>query len=765
MNFRHLRNALLAFVAILFLIHLANPRALDALVPAPAGTLPQYLVAPPAAMSMTPAADAPKASGPSSVVRVGIVRPALDKATSDALIEQQKDYLGELSKYTGWDFYVVPVSSDDSGEALASGKFELLLPVEPHIVNAEQFAATKPLALRDVVGFYRRPDDPRYGTGINGAEVPMLQGARVAIDEGRKDLLPPFGRFCRENGIEMTLVPYASDAEARAAFARGDADLLLDTATSTSLGETLALAFDAVPMSIAARHENEALLETINEANEAIDAQNPRHHGAYQHAFGETTRRLITHFTPTEQVMIDSLPELRVVLPQDDPSIAAGRELIERLCEETGLRVTFVTASNVSEARAMLRHYTADIMPDIYTRNSRTADFYFTDPLYAEEYVLVGRSDADVPKVGTIALPVLQTGFAEAVQQKFPGWRVVPMVDEQHALAAVSNGQADLAVSSIISMQATRNLMLYPNLVLVPSLNKITIGTSLAIGRHEPRLLQAILNKAMLRLDPQACEEILLKHETRTPPHFSLTYFLAFYPLQTGLLLGTIVLLFAIGFFLRELIERRRQEAAARAALENYKYQSQTDPLTGLYNKAAAREMIEHSLLEPPAPGHCHALFMCDLDHFKAANDLCGHSFGDEILIAFAESLRSIVRSRDLIGRFGGDEFVIFLKNGTDVAIPRIAEAVGRAATLVDERLRTTNEEAQKHPDRPLITVSIGVAVPKSTEESYDTVFHKADTALYHVKEHGRAAWKRYDASLEDPDKDGERRCEPDEGR
>lgn len=313
-------------------------------------------------------------------------------------------------------------------------------------------------------------------------------------------------------------------------------------------------------------------------------------------------------------------------------------------------------------------------------------------------------------------------------------------------------------------MQATRNLMLYPNLVLVPSLNKIQIGTSLAIARHEPRLLQSILNKALLRLDPQEQQRILLKHEIHTPPHFSLAYFLAFYPLQTGLLLGGFFLSIALIFFLREIILRRRREAAARAALENYKYQSQTDPLTGLYNKAAMRQMIEHYLLEPPAPGQCHAFFMCDLDHFKAANDICGHSFGDTILIGFAESLRTIVRSRDLIGRFGGDEFVVFLKNGTPNAIPRIAEAIGRAATLVDERERTANPEAQRHPERPLITVSIGVAVAEGTSERYDAVFHKADTALYHVKANGRGAWRMYDETMEEKD-ETEKKNFADDGR
>ena len=703
--------------------------------------------------ALSPATQAPaRAASSIRVVRVGIVRPALAPETADALIEQQTDYLGELSKYTGWDFDIIPVAPDDAVEALVTGKFDLLMPVELHIEDTEHFTASRPLPIRDLLGFYRRPDDERYGTQGNDADITALDGARVAINEAHTDLFPPFYRFCQRNGIEMTPVPCATDAAAHQALADGTADLVLDAATSCVMGETLALAFDSMPMCIASRRADSHLLDIINDASDTLDAESPLHSDRVRDEFEGTTRRLITHFTPAEQALLQTLPPLRVVLAQDDPSVAASRELLEALCNQTGIQVTFLTVGTVSEARAKLADGTADLMPDIYTRNSRAADFYFTDPLFDEEYILVGRNDAYVPKVGILALPVTQPSFVDAVQQKFPEWTILPTPDEQHALAAVSNGRADLALSSIISMQATRNLMLYPNLVLVPSLSDITIGTSLAIARHEPRLLQSIFNKAMMCLDPQKKEQILLKHETRTPPHFSLNYFLAFYPLQTGLLLGTILLLFAIGFFLREMLDRRRREAAERAALENYKYQSEIDPLTGLYNKAAMQQLVEHYLLEPPAPGHCHAFFICDLDHFKAANDICGHSFGDVILISFAESLRAIVRSRDLIGRFGGDEFVLFLKNGTKGAIPRITENINRAATLIDERERVSNPAAQKHPERPLITVSIGVAITSDTSETYDEIFHKADQALYAVKEHGRDGWRLYEEGMEGGD-------------
>ena len=78
------------------------------------------------------------------------------------------------------------------------------------------------------------------------------------------------------------------------------------------------------------------------------------------------------------------------------------------------------------------------------------------DPVYTQEYILVGRDGAYVPKKGAIATPSLQPSFIDAVRQRFPDWTVLPTPDEQHALAAVSNGRTNLALSSVVSMQATR---------------------------------------------------------------------------------------------------------------------------------------------------------------------------------------------------------------------------------------------------------------------------------------------------------------------
>ncbi len=155
---------------------------------------------------------------------------------------------------------------------------------------------------------------------------------------------------------------------------------------------------------------------------------------------------------------------------------------------------------------------------------------------------------------------------------------------------------------------------------------------------------------------------------------------------------------------------------------------SRNDPLTGLKNRHGLTEEIEARCAgtagDPPG-----TLCMMDLDHFKAVNDGYGHPVGDRILEQTAEHIRGRVRGDDLVYRYGGEEFVLFL-TGCDTA----------AATRVCERLR---QDIQENPAvledgrEVTVTASFGVA-QAAVDDSADMLVRRADAALYRAKELGR---------------------------
>ena len=127
-----------------------------------------------------------------------------------------------------------------------------------------------------------------------------------------------------------------------------------------------------------------------------------------------------------------------------------------------------------------------------------------------------------------------------------------------------------------------------------------------------------------------------------------------------------------------------------------------------------------------------HVLAMLDIDHFKKVNDSYGHLLGDEVLILISRLLKESLRDRDLIFRFGGEEFVLMI---TDCS-PDQAE-------LTLSRL-VQNIASHEFPQQGNITVSIGYCII-DTDVNYDLLLERADKALYYVKSHGRNASKSYE--------------------
>ncbi len=160
-----------------------------------------------------------------------------------------------------------------------------------------------------------------------------------------------------------------------------------------------------------------------------------------------------------------------------------------------------------------------------------------------------------------------------------------------------------------------------------------------------------------------------------------------------------------------------------------------SDSLTGLYNKAVARRLAEEYISEIGVGEMC-ALMLLDVDNFKQINDTMGHPFGDRVLCDVASWLQHLFRESDIIGRAGGDEFTVFLKN-----IPH-AQLVYEKATAVTCALREHFSDSCE--GNFAISCSIGVALLPQHGKTYDQLYEKADAALYSAKAHGKDGYCVY---------------------
>ncbi|NSY59906.1 sensor domain-containing diguanylate cyclase [Agrobacterium tumefaciens] len=176
-------------------------------------------------------------------------------------------------------------------------------------------------------------------------------------------------------------------------------------------------------------------------------------------------------------------------------------------------------------------------------------------------------------------------------------------------------------------------------------------------------------------------------------------------------------------------IDVLQEKVRERAALTNdFKAQAETDALTGLFNRRmldrVAQGRVDHLADEPIC------LILIDIDHFKKINDTHGHLAGDKVLVETADLLRSLLRSIDVVARFGGEEFAILVP-GAD-----LSQAVSLATKTQDAL--ASHEFKSSSGDRIIVTASFGVACGRRGLEEWLQLAKSADTALYSAKSDGR---------------------------
>lgn len=162
-----------------------------------------------------------------------------------------------------------------------------------------------------------------------------------------------------------------------------------------------------------------------------------------------------------------------------------------------------------------------------------------------------------------------------------------------------------------------------------------------------------------------------------------------------------------------------------------------TDLLTGLPNRRAMLLRFKEEKARAERQGQKFAVVLFDLDNFKQINDTCGHYIGDRVLIHTANALLAAKRAEDLLGRIGGEEFlVIFPHHEREPSV------------VAAERLRRAVEATTPHEDVgvPTATVSGGVAVYPDDGDDWDRLFMAADRRMYHAKRAGRNRVEGWDA-------------------
>ncbi len=156
------------------------------------------------------------------------------------------------------------------------------------------------------------------------------------------------------------------------------------------------------------------------------------------------------------------------------------------------------------------------------------------------------------------------------------------------------------------------------------------------------------------------------------------------------------------------------------------------DPLTFLANRRTIIKELQDEVLRAERYQSMLSVSVVDVDNFKAVNDTYGHPTGDEVLREVAHQLRESIRHPDIVGRYGGEEFLIILPNSD-------SKAASEQAARLCKQVRETVVRVKAHEVN--ITISLGVAQFRVGVDSWDTLLSRADNAMYEAKNDGRNCW------------------------
>jgi len=183
----------------------------------------------------------------------------------------------------------------------------------------------------------------------------------------------------------------------------------------------------------------------------------------------------------------------------------------------------------------------------------------------------------------------------------------------------------------------------------------------------------------------------------------------------------------------RDISDRKRLE-------KELVHQAAHDSLTGASNRRSLIASLSETLAFARRHGMPFWVVFIDLDHFKQINDRFGHRGGDRLLEAITARLRQLLRQDDIIGRYGGDEFVLLLRGGPEARL---------STSLLERIMQVVCEPVDFEGHTLEVTCSLGVTAYPEDGDSEDLLIERADAAMYAAKSSGRNLYQRYNADVQ----------------
>ncbi|MEW6765738.1 MAG: diguanylate cyclase [Pseudomonadota bacterium] len=433
--------------------------------------------------------------------------------------------------------------------------------------------------------------------------------------------------------------------------------------------------------------------------------------------------------TDEEQVLLQAHGPVRVCVDPDWKPFEfideLGRhegmaaDLLKRMAEHTGIVFEVVPTRTWQESIERAKSRDCDIFSLAMATPERRTYMNFTRPYLSFPFVIATRDEEmfveDLDQVLDKPLAMVKGyAYVELLRTRHPGIDITEVNNIDEGLEKVRRGE----VFGLIDTLATLSYAIQQQrLFEVKIAGRFDDRWALAIGvRNDRPEWLPIFEKAIDTLTAEDFREVENRWlAVRMDAALD-------YRLIAQVAAVILVVLMFLGW---RHIELGRYARALKKANAELKRLSRTDALTGVANRHALDLQLRQEQTRVERYGGSFSLILIDIDHFKRVNDTQGHLVGDRVLKAVADRVVSMVREADMVGRWGGEEFLVFCPNTHLAGAGQVAEKVRKALRDADFGLPMP------------VTVSLGVAEFRRGERPESTI-SRADEALYQAKAEGR---------------------------
>ncbi len=663
----------------------------------------------------------------------------LEKTENGEVVGYCAEYLSDICEHMHWQVEYIDTPWYTQLEMLERGELDIVPLAQYSEERAERFLYTRlSVGILQCLLLTGTEANGRIGglpASYDGAAIGVLRGSI------NSKLLK---EFAARKGFRYRQVEYDHQYELEAALESGEIDIIACEQMVETTSLRILDRFGSAPYFFITSKENRQLMDELNSIMSEINAHDPTYQAMlYQRYFGNGLASKKPFFTDEELDFIANCGEITVTLiPDSKPGSYLDDEgnktgivpdVMNKISELSGIKFKYIYSPNEVPPLAYLRENPSFLAAGLLTNNPAFAapDVLTSKSFYSTYTAMAVRTErARNIDISTQEYTVGTTAAFQAVHifvnENYPNLTIKDYLTIEDGMQALSSRKIDLFAYDLNSLTPHLANPRFGSLSIIETHFMENPFCTVAVATPENELLISIVDKCISAIPSRLVAQIENDHLKTNVYRYKESD--AIFRYRTALIFAAFLIVSAFTVLIS--IQRIKQRKYTKKIV----HLAERDRMTGLYNRETAKEIILKFLAsEKDVP--C-AFLLIDIDGLKKINDSLGHAAGDEAIIGMADVLRAQFRTSDIIARFGGDEYGVFLSG-----IPS-----KEVLTPILERLQQAISATPIAEGAIMLGGSVGVAMGMSGGQDLEKMYREADEALYRVKNSGKNGFAYYEA-------------------